>query len=322
MSDRPEILVLSGMPSETPETIDDLIPPIEEAYPDVDIAVAENYADGVEKIPTANAVIAQHPTNEQLDSAEELDWIHGLSAGVDHFPLDRLEDEGIALTSASSANANSVAEHAMSLVLAFERRLNHAIRQQERTEWQLFTAGELRGKTLGLIGVGEIGGRIADLASAFGMDVVGTKRDITEFPDVVDEIHPPEDLHEVLGQSDYVVVCCPLTEETRGMLTIKEFSTSMKRDAVLVNVGRGEIVEERHLAIAVQRGFIRGAGLDVFEEEPLPVDSSIWNTKDIIVTPHAGGATDHFLQRCGELFVENYGHYLEGRLDEFRNRVL
>ena len=322
MSAQPEILVLSGMPSETPETVDDLLAPITEAYPDADVRVADDYADSTEKIATADIVIGTHPTNEQLDNAENLEWIHGLSAGLDHFPLDRIEEEGIALTGASSANANSVAEHAMSLVLAFERRLNHAIRQQERTEWQLYEASELRGKTIGLLGVGEIGGRIADLASAFGMEVVGMKRDVTDYPDAVDEIHPPEELQEVLGQSDYVVVCCPLTEETRGMLTIKEFSTSMSRDAVLVNVGRGEIVKESHLAIAVQRGFIRGAGLDVFEDEPLPVDSPIWNTKNIVVTPHAGGATDHFLRRCGELFAENYGLYLEGRTDDFQNRIV
>ena len=322
MSPNPDILVLSGMPSETPETVDDLLAPIKDAHPDADVTVADNYVNGIEKIATADVVIAQHPTNEQLDNARNLEWIHGLSAGVDHFPTERIESDGIALTGASSANANSVAEHAMSLVLAFERRLNHAIRQQERTEWQLFDASELRGKTMGLLGVGEIGGRIADLASAFGMGVVGMKRDVTDYPDAVDEIHPPDGLHEVLGRSDYIVVCCPLTEETRGMLTIKEFSTSMKRDAVLVNVGRGAIVEESHLAIAIQRGFIRGAGLDVFEEEPLPVDSPIWNMKDIIVTPHVGGATDRFLRRCGEIFAENYDLYLNGRTDEFRNRVV
>lgn len=321
MSDK-EILILSGMPSETPETIDDLKAPILEAHPSIDITVAENFEDGIEKIETANAVIAEHPTSEQLDNAGELEWIHALTAGVDHFPLDRLEREGIALTTASSANANSVAEHAMGFMLAFERNLNHYLRNQERKEWQIQISGELRDKTVGLLGVGEIGRRVGELCSAFGMNVVGMKRDLDDVPDVVDEIYPSDELHTVLGKSDYVVVACPLTEETRGLLTIKEFSTSMKRSAVLVNVARGEIIKERHLAIAVQRGFIAGAGLDVFDEEPLPVDSPIWNTKNIMVTPHSGGATDRFLQGCGKLFAENYTLFVEGRLDEMRNRIL
>lgn len=317
-----DVLVLSGMPSETPETIADLVEPIHDRHPDLDVTIANDYADGVEKIATANAVIALHPTSDHLDNADQVDWIHALSAGVDHFPLDRLQRDDILVTTASSANSNAVAEHTLSLMLAFERNLNHAIRNQERTEWRLQFSGELAGQTVGLLGVGEIGRRVADLCTAFGMDVVGLKRDVSDVPDCVDEIYPPDGLHTVLGTSDYVVIACPLTDETRKLITIKELSESMKRSAVLINVARGEIVAEHHVAVAVQRGYIAGAALDVFEDEPLPPDSSIWNTKDIIITPHAGGTTDRFLQRCGALFAENYDHYRAGRHDEMRNRVI
>lgn len=317
-----DVLVLSGMPSETPEAVEDLIEPILDRHPNLDLTIANDYDDGIEKIATANAVITLHPTSDHLDNAKELEWVHALSAGVDHFPIERLKDEGVVVTTASSANSNAVAEHTLSLMLAFERNLHHAIRNQERAEWQLLTANELDGQTVGLLGVGQIGYRVAELCSAFGMDVIGMKRDLSAVPDVVDEIHPPDELHTVLGKADYVVIACPLTEETRSMITIKELSESMKRSAVLVNIARGGIVEERHVAVAVQRGYIAGAALDVFEEEPLPLDSPIWNTKDIILTPHAGGTTDRFLQRCGKLFAENYDHYRAGRLAEMRNRFI
>ena len=317
-----DVLILSGMPSETPETIDDLIEPILNQHPDIALTVANDYADGTDKIATANAVIALHPTSDHLDNAKELEWVHALSAGVDHFPLDRLENEGVVVTTASSANNNAVAEHTLSFMLAFERNLNYAIRKQERKEWQLQFAGELDGQTVGVLGMGQIGRRVAELCSAFGMDVVGTKRDLSTVPDVADEIYPPDELHTVLGKADYVVVACPLTDETRSMITIKELSESMKRSAILINVARGGIVIERHLVVAVQRGYIAGAALDVFENEPLSPNSSIWNTKDIIVTPHAGGTTDRFLQGCGDLFAENYDHYRAGRLDEMQNRFI
>ncbi len=319
---RPEVLVLSGMPSETPETVDDLTAPIREAHPDVGLAIATDYADSLDRIATADAVIAQHPTAEQLDAAEELEWLHALAAGVDYLPLDRLADDGVAVTTASSANANAVAEHALSLLLAFERGLPETIRNEERAEWRLLSAGELRGQTVGLLGVGEIGTRVAELCDALGMHVVGLKRDPTEAPDVLDAVYGQDGLHTVLGQSDYVVVACPLTDETRGMLTIKEFSTSMKRSAVLVNVARGEVVNQDHLAVAVQRGFIGGAALDVFEDEPLPPESPLWQCEDVLVTPHVAGATDRFLAGCGELFAENYEHFVAGRLDDLRNRVV
>lgn len=317
-----DVLVLSGMPSETLETVDDLVKPILDKHPNIDLTIAKNYADGLNQITTANAIIALHPTADHLDRAEELDWIHALSAGVDHFPIDKLKEENIVVTTASSANSNAVAEHTLSLMLAFERNLHHAIRNQDRAEWHLRTAGELNGQTAGLIGLGQIGRQIAELCSAFGMDVIGTKKNLSDVPDVVNEAYPPSELHTVLGEADYVVIACPLTDDTRKLITIKELSESMKRSAVLVNVARGEIIEEHHLAVAVQRGYIAGAALDVFEEEPLPPDSSIWATKDIIVTPHAGGTTNHFLQGCGELFAKNYDLYRAGRLNEMQNRFI
>lgn len=219
----PTVLVLSGMPSETRENADDLVDPIRNQHPNLDLTIATDYDDGLEKIETANAVIALYPTSNHLDRAKELEWMHALSAGVDHFPLDRLDDEDVLLTTASGANSNAVAEHTFALMLAFERNLNHAIRNQERTEWQLQFAGELGGQTVGLLGLGQIGRRVAQLCAAFGMDVFGMKRNLDDIPDVVDDVHPPEELHAVLGKSDYVVVACPLIDETRRMITKKNF---------------------------------------------------------------------------------------------------
>ncbi|MFC6989695.1 D-2-hydroxyacid dehydrogenase [Haloplanus sp. GCM10025708] len=317
----PRVLVLHELPAETTEGIDDLTDAIRRELPDVRLDVAEDYADGVRRVTDADVVVSHTPTGELLDEADGLRWIQGLSAGVDHYDVDRMREMGIAVTTASGANANAVAETTMGYVLTFERELHHSIRQAREAEWRLRIGGELRDKTVGLLGVGAIGSRVAELADAFDMTVLGMKRNLDDAPAAVDDLFAPDELHALLGRSDYVVVACPLTEETRNLLTIKEF-TSMKRDAVLVNVARGEIVNQRHLEAAVQRGFIGGAALDVFETEPLPSDSPLWTHSDVVVTPHSAGASSNYLAGCAEVFAENYRLFVEGRADEMRNRVV
>jgi phosphoglycerate dehydrogenase-like enzyme len=320
MTREPEVLVLHEMPPETTEDIGVLTSRIRKQLPRINLRTAADYEDGLSKMETAEVVLSHTATSEHLDNADRLQWIQTLSSGVDHYNLDRLEEMDVRVTSASSANADAVAEHAVALMLGFERNLHDYLRQQERKEWRLETSGELGDKTVGLLGVGEIGGRVAELAAAFRMEVLGMKRDPTSVPAPVDEVYGPDDLHTVLGRSDYIVVACPLTEDTRNMLAFKEF-TSMKNSGVLINVARGPILNEYHLAVAVQRGFLRGAGLDVFEDEPLPQASPLWNLSDVIVTPHAAGTTSNYLRGCADVFAENYTRYVEGDTEEMTNRV-
>jgi phosphoglycerate dehydrogenase-like enzyme len=162
---------------------------------------------------------------------------------------------------------------------------------------------------------------VAELASTVGMDVLGVKRDTSTYHDAVDEIFPPDALHTVLGRSDYVVLACPLTEETEGMIGARELA-SIGPDGVLVNVARGRVVDRDALVRQIREGYLGGAALDVTDPEPLPPESPLWDSSDVIVTPHMAGGSPAFPRRCAELFVENYRRYVEGELDEMVNRVV
>ncbi|MEF8842982.1 MAG: D-2-hydroxyacid dehydrogenase [Haloarculaceae archaeon] len=321
MTSTPEILLLHGFPPETAGTPADLRDHVEEALPDVDLRLATDHDDARERVPDAEVVIEHGITDDLLDRAESLEWLQSLSAGVDRYDLDALAERGVLLTNVSGVHANPIAEHVLALALAFERRLPRAIEQQRDGEWRRFPAGELRASTLGVVGVGAIGGRVADLASAVGMEVLGVKRDTTTYNDAVDEIHPPGELHTVLGRSDYVVLACPLTEETEGMIGARELA-SIGPEGVLLNVARGAIVDRGALVTQIQEGYLGGAALDVTDPEPLPPESPLWDSSDVILTPHMAGGSPEFPRRCAEVFVENYRRYVGDEVDAMRNRVV
>ena len=321
MTSTPRVLLLHGFPPETTGTAADLRDHVEDALPEVDLELATDYDDARERIPDAEVVIEHGITDDLLARADSLEWLQSLSAGVDRYDLDALAERDVILTNVSGVHANPIAEHVLALALAFERRLSRAMEQQRDREWRRFPAGELRGSTLGVVGVGAIGGRVAELASAVGMDVLGVKRDTATYNDAVDEIHPTEELHTVLGQSDYVVLACPLTEETEGMIGAEELA-SIGPDGVLINVARGAVVDQEALVTQVQEGYLGGAALDVTDPEPLPRESPLWDSSDVILTPHMAGGSPEFPYRCAEVFVENYRRYVEGEVDAMRNRVV
>ncbi|WP_433632609.1 D-2-hydroxyacid dehydrogenase [Halomicrococcus sp. NG-SE-24] len=319
MADQPTTLLLpevphSGDPSE-------LAREINRQVTDVNLQLAESYNDALARIASADIVITRALTPELLDHADSLDWIQALNAGVDSYDLNRIEEMGIVLTNAAGVHANPIAEQVLGYMLVFERNLHRGIEQQRQNIWQHYSGGELRGKTLGVLGVGAIGGRIAELGSALGMTVLGTKRDTTTAPDAVDGVFPPDETHHVLAESDYIAIACPLTDQTEGLLGLQEF-TSMKRDAVVINIGRGPIINQDDLITAIQKGKIRGAALDVTDPEPLPQDSLLWDLSDVIVTPHMAGSTPHYWERSAEIFATNYERYLADEMDAFVNRVI
>ncbi|WP_066413096.1 D-2-hydroxyacid dehydrogenase [Halorubrum aethiopicum] len=296
---------------------------IDAALPSTDrIRTATTAAESGATIGDADVVLTVRPVGDDLPEGAAPDWIQTLNSGVDSYDLDGLADRGIAVTNAAGVAANPIAEQVLGYLLVFERRIHRGIRQQERDGiWRRYSAGELRGKTLGIVGVGAIGTRVAELASAFDVEVIGTKRTPETAPDVVDEAYPPSGLPDVLARSDYVVLACPLVEATRGLIGAEEFM-SMRSDAVLVNVARGEVVEESALETALQQNRIRGAALDVFEEEPLPPESPLWDLPNAVITPHMAGTTPKYADRIGELFEENYERYVDGELENLRNRVV
>ncbi|MFB6152134.1 MAG: D-2-hydroxyacid dehydrogenase [Haloarculaceae archaeon] len=278
-------------------------------------------AETREKLRTAPALVSNPLRDGWLDLAEELRWLQTVSAGVDHLPRDDLRERGVALTSASGIHAEPIAEQVLGYLLTFERGLHVAGRQQRRGVWEGIDGGEVRGKTMCVVGLGAIGSRTAELASALGMTVVGTKRDPSDAPAAADEVHPPDALHDLLPRTDYLVLACPLTEETEGLVGTEELEL-LGGDALLVNVARGAVVDEDALVDALRSHRIRGAALDVFEAEPLPPDSPLWDLSNVVVTPHMAGSNPRTPERLAGIVADNYAAFERGDLASMRNRVL
>lgn len=248
-------------------------------------------------------------------------WIQSPSSGVDHFPLQLLKEQGVLLTDASGVHANSVSESAMAMMLGFARGIAAAVRNQSEKIWdRAMPMAELGGKTLAIAGAGQIGSRLAQLAKAFGMRVIAVRRSGSPMAEA-DETLDAGRLNEALQQADYVVNILPLTQETRHLFDEERFA-QMKNTAYFINVGRGKTVRTDHLVKALESGQIAGAGLDVFEEEPLPPDHPLWTMKNVILTPHnAGGLTPENKERTVQLFIANLELYLSGQAEAMKNLV-
>ncbi len=247
-----------------------------------------------------------------------LRWIQSVSAGTDQFPVDALGDAGVVLTSAVGIHDVQVSEHAFGLLLAMTRGIGAAVRNQVDRDWHWPPVTDLAGMTLGVLGLGVIGEAVAHRAKAFGMEVVGTKRSLDGYTGAADEVFGPEATLEVFQRSDAVIVTLPATAETAGLVGSAEFEAL--QGGFFVNVGRGSVVDEAALVAALRSGVLRGAGLDVFEEEPLPDSSPLWDMPEVIVSPHLAGTSPRYGERLADLFAKNLPAFRgEG---EWTNRVV
>jgi D-2-hydroxyacid dehydrogenase (NADP+) len=262
--------------------------------------------------------------NELLRKADRLRFIQSISAGTDQFARDLIAAKGVRLTSAQGANERTVAEHAMALILGLARQLHRARDHQARAHWRGMIADrrqreqELGGQTLLILGLGRIGSRLAALARAFDMHVIGVKRQPTPVAGV-EQIVPPEKLREVLPQADFVALTCPLTPETEGLIGREQLEV-MKSSSFLINVARGRVVDESALISALEQGTIAGAALDCFREEPLPPSSPLWHMTDVIMTPHSAGETQRYESNIIDLLQENLERLYRG--DALRNQIV
>ena len=320
MTTEPATLLLHTYPAENEGTPADLERAIRNRIPDIHLERVNTYEEARQRIPNAEVVIEHRIDDELLSLADNLRWIQSLSSGVDRFDLDALERRGVALTTVSGVHANPISEHVLGYALLFERRLLETLRQQSRKEWRPVTPGELSSRTVGIVGVGAIGGRIAERCAALGMTVLGVRRKSTT-PQAVDELFAPDELDSVLARADYLVLSCPLTEETEGLLGERELR-AMKESAVLINVARGAIVETEALVDALRSGVIAGAALDVTDPEPLPPESPLWNLSNVILTPHLSGGSPRYTERCAEIFETNYRAFEAGDRERMTNRVV
>lgn len=276
--------------------------------------------------------IAQLPETEVLCSfsvpsnwralALHLRWLQYPGAGVDGLRSSGLLDaqSGVVVTSAAGIHATTISEYVFGSMLMFNWNWPQMVRLQDSHLWAR-SAGwynlggrELAGQTLGVVGMGNIGRRIAQVGRAFGMRVLGMRRSFTgedvSDPDL-DQSFPPSALRELLGQSDYVVLSVPLTSETEHLVGEEELR-SMKSNAYLVNIARGRVIDEQALIRALREGWIAGAGLDVAEVEPLPSNSPLYTMPNVILTPHIAGVSVHYESRLAQLFAENLRRYRSG----------
>jgi len=261
-----------------------------------------------------------------LDRAPRLRFIQSIGAGTDQFPRDELARRGIRLASARGVNYRAVAEHAMALILALARRLPEARDNQRGHAWRGMIGDlgrredELGGKTLLIVGLGQIGGRIAELAKAFDMHVVGLRRDPAAGKGVADAVSPMRHLHAMLPQADFVVLACPLTPETRHLIDAAALGR-MKPSASLINVARGRVVDEGALIDALSARRIAGAGIDVTAEEPLPPSSPLWDFAQVLITPHTAGETRRYEDNVIEILRDNIARLQRGET-ELRNQIV
>jgi len=243
--------------------------------------------------------------------AANIKWVHALSAGVEKLIFPEIQNSAAILTNSKGIHGIPVAEHVFAMILSFTRGLNLFVRQQIAKQWKRVPTDEIHDKTIGIVGLGSIGREIAKRAKCLGLRVLAVKREMTNEL-FVDELYSPDRLGDMLANADFVVVAVPLTEETKGMFGLDQFAL-MKRSAYFINIARGAVVREADLITALEQKIIQGAGLDVFEHEPLAETSPLWAMSNVIITPHLAALSPYYLDRAIKLFAENLTRYALGR---------
>jgi phosphoglycerate dehydrogenase-like enzyme len=281
----------------------------------------------IRQLPEADVlVVSMMWQNEIAGIAKSLKFIQSISAGTDQYDKDLLRARGVRLASAAGVNAIAVAEHAMALILALSRRLPEARDNQKASHWRGMISeiakreDQLTGKTMLIVGLGHIGGRLARLAKAFDMRVIATKRDPSVGAEGADAVYTQDRLPELLGQADIVAITCPLTPATENLIGAAALG-AMRPTAHLVNVARGKIVDEAALIAALQEGRIAAAGLDVTREEPLPLSSPLWAMPNVLLTPHTAGETQRYEDAVIDILLENLDRLWRGE-SQLRNQVV
>lgn len=255
--------------------------------------------------------------NDLPQIAPRLKFVQSASAGTDQYDRAVLKAAGIRLASGQGVNANAVSEHAIALMLALLRRIPEARDNQAKRFWRGMMGDfakredEAGGKTAVVVGLGRIGGRIARLCKALGMQVLGVRQNVAGGPEGADEVHSFRELKSVLPRADFLILACPLTEETRHLVDAAALAL-LKPTAQVVNVARGRVVDEPAIIAALQAGAIAGAALDVTADEPLPADSPLWAMPNVLITPHTGGETHMYEDNVLDFMMENIARLQRG----------
>jgi phosphoglycerate dehydrogenase-like enzyme len=312
---------------------EDLLEQIRSAASEINLSYAPLKGD--EPLPKSTVAVAEVLyTLSALPRPEEapnLRWVQFHSAGIDHVQGHPLLDCDLLVTSTSGIHVVPIGEYVLASILAWSHRVPRMLVYQKRGiwpsgRWEKFVPQELRGATIGIVGYGSIGREVARLAHAFAMRILATKRDPRQVEDtgyriagtgdphgeLPTRIYPSAAMRSMLPECDFVVLSAPLTEETHHLID-RAALKAMKDSAYLVNIGRGELIDQPALIDALQKGWIAGAGLDVFEIEPLPADSPLWKLDNVILSPHVAGFTPEYDRRAAELFAANLRRYTDNQ---------
>ena len=288
-------------------------------FPDMVIHAATQEAQVGKFIEQADILMTIRVSDDLIKKASKLKWVHAMTTGVDYIvKLPSLKKEVI-LTSTRGIHGPQVSEMAFLLMLALNRNFPEVVRNQDKGVWERWPGKLLWRKKVGILGVGVIGEEIARKAKAFGMEVFGIdiiKRKL----DCIDVFYGPEDIVKVAKDLDYLVIVAPNTPETEKIVDSKVLS-AMKPTAFLLNLGRGELVDEEALIRVLKSGKIAGAGLDTYLQEPLPKGHPFWGMKNVIVSPHVAGMSDIYVEQALTIFEENLRRFIKGEKRNLINLV-
>lgn len=301
-----ELLVLRDGVHRLPAA--DLAAALRARLPDHEVVHARTPTEERDGLAASDVVIGPRIDPALLADAGDLRLFACTYAGTGHLPLEAFDAADVPVTSAAGVHAPNAAEHALGGILTFSRRLHEAARADR---WQPTDPGELAGSTVTVVGLGAIGTAVAERLAPFDVTTIGVRRR----PDrggPTDEVLGPDDRHDALARTDFLVLCCPLTDATRGLIGAAELGT-LPPDAVLVNVARGAVVDTDALVRTLRRGRLGGALLDVTDPEPLPDDHPLWGLDDVVITPHVAGATPAYYERLADIVAENVARLEDGR---------
>jgi phosphoglycerate dehydrogenase-like enzyme len=289
---------------------------LQESFPEIEVVHLSDYKRVDEEIPDTDIAITWSIKPEQIRAAKKLRWIHSPAAAVHTLIFPDLINSDIVITNARDVHGPVVAEHVIALIFALAKKIPDAVRLQEKHQWgqqrmwdELPRVREIAGATLGLIGLGAIGRNVAKSAKSLGMRVIAAREHPEKGSEGADQIFGPMQIDEIFRGSDYVVLAAPMTEGTKAIANAARIAL-MNPDACLINVGRGPLVDENALTTVLREKKIAGAALDVFPKEPLPPESILWDTPNLLITPHTAALTGKIWERHYELFSENLRRYL------------
>jgi phosphoglycerate dehydrogenase-like enzyme len=295
---------------------DSFVNNLREEFPEIIFFVTRNKDALLKEIRDSDAIITYLIKTGWLKEIEKLRWVHFAGSGSSNLIPQQVLNSNIILTKSKGINANEVCEYVIALILALTKRLDVWVQAKLSGNINIQSPenspGNLNGKVAGILGLGSIGQRVAKVLKGFNMKVIGTEVHTEMSLKYIDEIYPPDKYDVVLGNSDYIIITLPLTNSTRGMMGRNEFKM-MKRSAFLINVSRGEIVQEDELIFALKEKIIAGAGLDVFKNEPLDSENELYKMENVIITPHVAGYSTDYWDNLYRLISYNIKNFINGK---------